>query len=353
MFNSLDDLREYADTNVTESTFKDNYVVLIESVFTIGGDEYESLIGYYDFKYVDGKYSISKDYSYSTGNRHELREDAKYDYSLDYIIVPRNEIEFTEDVHEIKVDRIKRNKETFFYAKPSDNTPLPTEPTAFIVNREIAEQMGLKVSSYGSSYGYKGEVLILYMPDQIMSNLAITECEIKNGNLYITIEKYDENAEDVIIPIGPNDVIFYEIYCDTSKLAESYQVFATINYTYLPTIHMEKIEHGIKIMDFPGYENLPTTADKIEIYYQSAVEAFECVVENEEEIDILMDLILESEYEYQGIYLAPGGRYKFTLVCGNTKYVVSEFIRYSGKYYVNNNYVLKEKIREILSIEQN
>ena len=236
MFNSLDDLRESADTNVTESTFKDNYVVLIESVFTIGGDEYESLIGYYDFKYVDGKYSISKDYSYSTGNRHELRENAKYDYSLDYIIVPRNEIEFTEDVHEIKVDRIKRNKETFFYAKPSDNTPLPTEPTAFIVNREKAEQMGLKVSSYGSSYGYKGEVLILYMPDQIMSNLAITECEIKNGNLYITIEKYDENAEDVIIPIEPDDVIFYEIYCDTSKLSENFEVFVDLYDIWLRNI---------------------------------------------------------------------------------------------------------------------
>ena len=228
MFNSLDELRKYVDTKVTESTFRDNYVVLIESVFTIGGSEYEDLIGYYDFKCENGKYSISKDYSYSTGNNHMLEMNAKYDYHLDIILVPKNEIEFTEDIHELDIDRVKRNKEAFFYAKPTENTPLPTEPTAFIVNRERAEQMELKVSSYGSDDGYKGEVLILYMPEQKMSNLAITKCEIENGNLYITIEKYDETDENVIIPIEHDDVIFYEIYCDTDKLSENFEVHLTL-----------------------------------------------------------------------------------------------------------------------------
>ena len=236
MFNSYDELRKYADTKVTESTFKDNYVVLIESVFTIGGAEYENLIGYYGFKCENGKYSISNDYAYSTNNQHTLEMSAKYDYHLDIILVPRNEIEFTEDIHELDVNRVKRNKETFFYAKPRDNTPLPTEPTAYIVNRERAEQMGLKVSSYGSDDGYKGEVLILYMPEQKISNLAITECKIENGSLYITIEKYDETDENVIIPIENDDVIFYEIYCDTDKLSENFEVYLTLYNVWLRNI---------------------------------------------------------------------------------------------------------------------
>ncbi len=324
MFNSLDELRKYADTTVTESTFKDNYVVLIESVFTIGGSEWEDLIGYYDFKCENGKYSISKDYSYSTGNNHMLEMSAKYDYHLDYIVVPKSEIEFTEDVHKIEVNRIQRNKETFFYAKPSDKTPLPAEPTSFIVNREKAEQLGLKVSSYGSENGYKGEVLILYMPDQIMSNLAITECEIENGNLYITIEKYDETDEDIIIEIGPNDVIFYEIYCDTSKLSENYEVFVDFYNVWLRNIPK------------PQYINkgspIEITNAELDHSYYSEIRKWESNDENKYNFpkELGSYFMLISSYEEMESYFSTN---EIDASVFDNNYIMVLYQHYDGTYY--------------------
>lgn len=234
IFNSLDELSKYAKTTLTSDIFNTNYVVCIQSVFETASCEDENLIGYYNLKYENREYSITKNYSLSTRNNHLVEQIGRFNFQTDYIIVPKGEIQYVEGTHKLEIEKVQINKETFFYATPTQDISHKGETTSFIVNRELAEKIGLKVSAYEEMSDYNQEILILYMPFQHMSNLAITECEIKDGNLYLTIEKYDEQPEGVALPITPDDEIFYEIYCDTSKLSENYQVFLNYYEVHLP-----------------------------------------------------------------------------------------------------------------------
>ena len=251
IFTSLDELSKYAKTTLTSDVFNTNYVICIESTFVTAGCEDENLIGYYDLKCENGEYSITKDYSLSTRNNHLIEEIGRFNFETDYIIVPKGDIEYVEGIHEIEIERVQRNKKTFYYATPTMDISHKGETTAFTVNRELAEKTGLKVSAYEEMSDYNREIVILYMPYQHMSNLAITECEIKEGNLYLTIEKYNEQPEGVALPISPDDEIFYEIYCDTSKLSENYQVF--LNY------------YEVRLPNTPKPENAYTAS--VEIQY--------------------------------------------------------------------------------------
>ena len=182
IFDSLDELSKYADTKATEELFKNNYVVAIKNSYCIGKDEYEITLGYHDFKIQDGYYYISRDYSLSASS-HLQEEVAEIIRSTEYIVVPKTEIEYFEGIKPIIVDHTKTNKRNFFYATTENKRLFLNRPTAFIVNREIANEIGLKVSAYEEMNYYNHEVLIVYIPEP-KCDLSIIDWEVQNGDFY-------------------------------------------------------------------------------------------------------------------------------------------------------------------------
>ena len=54
----------------------------------------------------------------------------------------------------------------------------------------------------------------------------ITEKEIKNGNLYVTVEEYSQYTNEYLIE---NDVKFYDLYIqDTSELVDNFDVYILV-----------------------------------------------------------------------------------------------------------------------------
>ena len=253
IFDSLDELSKYADTKATEELFKNNYVVAIKNSYCIGKDEYEITLGYHDFKIQDGYYYISRDYSLSASS-HLQEEVAEIIKSTEYIVVPKTEIEYFEGIKPIIVDHAKTNKRNFFYATTENKRLFLNRPTAFIVNREIANEIGLKVSAYEEMRDYNSQVLIVYIPEP-KCDLSIIDWEVQNGDFYFTCEMYTY-SEDVIIPKEDTDAIFYEFYINTESLSEDFQVYANINYVYLPNLPKPETKYASNIeIDYVDFDH--------------------------------------------------------------------------------------------------
>lgn len=253
IFDSLDELSKYADTNATKSLFDDNYVVAVKSSYTIEGDHYDISLGYYDFKAQGGYYYISRDYSLSASS-HMQREYAEEIRTTDYIVVPKAEIEYFEGTRSIIVNHTQINKKDFFYATTENKRLFLNRPTAFIVNREIANEIGLKVSAYEEMSYYNNEVLIVYIPE-LKCDLSIIDWEVQNGDFYFTCEMYTY-SEDVIIPKEDTDAIFYEFYINTESLSEDFQVYANINYVYLPNLPKPETKYASNIeIDYVDFDH--------------------------------------------------------------------------------------------------
>lgn len=253
IFDSLDELEKYADTKATEELFKNNYVVAIKNSYCIGKDEYEITLGYHDFKIQDGYYYITRDYSLSASS-HLQEEVAEIIRSTDYIVVPKTEIEYFEGIKPIMVNHTKINERSFFYATTENKRLFLNRPTAFIVNRETANKIGLKVSAYEEMHDYNSQVLIVYIPEP-KCDLSILDYKVENGDFYFTCEMYHYD-ENVIIPKEDTDAIFYEFYINTSNLSENFQVYANINTVYLPNIPKPKTEYISKVeIDYVDFDH--------------------------------------------------------------------------------------------------
>ena len=244
IFNSLDELEIYADTKATEDLFKDNYVVAIRSSYGIGMDESEVSLGFYDLKCQDGYYYIARDSSLSA-TAHNQREALEERRVTDYIVVPKTEIEYFEDIKPIMVNHTKINERSFFYATTENKRLFLNRPTAFIVNREIANEIGLRVSAYEEMDYYNSEVLIVYIPKP-KCDLSILDYKIENGNFYFNCEMYVYD-EDTILTQKDTDAIFYEFYINTSSLSENFQVYANIDYVYLPNIPRPETKYASRV----------------------------------------------------------------------------------------------------------
>lgn len=253
IFDSLDELSKYADTKATEELFKNNYVVAIKNSYCIGKDEYEITLGYHDFKIQDGYYYITRDYSLSASS-HLQEEVAEIIRSTEYIVVPKTEIEYFEGIKPIIVDHTKTNNRSFFYATTENKRLFLNRPTAFIVNREIANEIGLKVSAYEEMSDYNSDVLIVYIPEP-KCDLSIIDWEVQNGDFYFTCEMYTY-SEDVIIPKEDTDAIFYEFYINTESLSEDFQVYANINYVYLSNLPKPETKYASNIeIDYVDFDH--------------------------------------------------------------------------------------------------
>ena len=103
-----------------------------------------------------------------------------------------------------------------------------------------------------------------------------------------------------------------------------------------------------KITDFPQLADMQTEANKIEIYYKPAKQAYKQIIEDEGQIKEIMSLLFEGEFEDVGQYPPPGGYTRLTVTQGDKEFVITDCMEYENSIYQMRNGRLDNKIREIV-----
>ena len=236
--NSYEDLLAYiTPLEFDPGIFDSSYVVCVKQFFYDDAHE-KRLIGYYDLACSDGKYSISLDYYKSEEQCPHEQEAIPYEFTT-YIVVPKNSVTYTEQLQQITVNG--RNdieneiyadddggiisvagKSSHGYIAHNSSIELPKNSTAWVVEKgsELEKQLGLSSNSYSDFR------VVLYLPSEPKYDFIITEKEIKNGSLYLTVEEYTQYTNEYL---NRNDVKFYDLYIsDTIELVDNFDVYILI-----------------------------------------------------------------------------------------------------------------------------
>ena len=250
---TYDELTTYISSpNVDASVLENNYIICIKENFYLSGGwkKYFKHLGYSDFKFTDNEYEISRSCYFSVENGGVHLDILEPVTMVNYLIIPKTEIVFVEGVHKIVVNNNQINGDNGLWTDdflggnenplpPSTDTHialthnekavLPNEAAAWVVEKEseLERQLGLDSNGYS-----KGDYrVILYLPNEPKCDFIITEKEIKNGNLYLTVEEYSQYTNEYL---SKNDVKFYDIYLqDTSALKEGFDVYILVNEIYV------------------------------------------------------------------------------------------------------------------------
>ena len=240
---TYDELLTYiVPAELDSSIFDSNYVACVKLFFYDDAHKIR-LIGYYDLACSDGKYNISLDYYKSEDQVPHEQEAKSYEYTT-YIIVPKNSVEYSEQLQQITVNGrndimedecyvdddgnavpIPDKKPSHGYITHNASAPLPERTTVWVVEKgsELEKSYGLEYPNKYSEINFR---VILYLPNEPKCDFMITEKEIKNGNLYVTVEEYSQYTNEYLIE---NDVKFYDLYIqDTSELVDNFDVYILV-----------------------------------------------------------------------------------------------------------------------------
>ncbi len=297
IIDNYEDLSKYiSNPNLDESIFDDNYVVCIKKHFSVGS--YDgihknslNLIGYYDFVCVDGKYEISLDFYYSViGEVFPMVGRIKT--FISYIVVPKAELPYVEDVQEIEVTQRQINgnnglggislgdpnppqTNTHFFIGHNKDTELPETPKSWVIENysELGKQLGLIYDELDVEGDYN---VILYLPAEPEYDFIITGKEIKDGDLYLTVESYTKYTNDYL---AEKDIKFYDLYIkDSTQLSDNYNIYITVNKITVPTVpESPKYANSVSLEYF----------EKENIYYTS--------IENVKETNLSMGFPKDEE----------------------------------------------------------
>lgn len=250
---TYEDLLTYIiPAELDSSIFDSNYIVCVKQFFYDDGHE-KRLIGYYELNFSDDKYNICLDYYKSVDQAPHDQVAISYEYTS-FIIVPKNSVEYTEQLRQVTVNgrndiedeiyvdnsdgliqdpvendgeqiNVSVNKTSHYYITYNASATLPEDPTSWVIEKgsELAKSYGFEYYNKYSEMNFK---VILYLPNEPKCDFIITEKEIKNGNLYLTIEEYTQYTNEYL---NQNDVKFYDLYIqDTSELVDNFDVYLLI-----------------------------------------------------------------------------------------------------------------------------
>ena len=335
---TYDELLTYiVPSELDSSVFDSNYVVCVKQFFYDGGHK-KRLIGYYDLNCDDSKYSIALDYYKSVDQVPHEQEFKSYEYTT-YIIVPKNSVEYSEQLQQITVNG-RNDIEDEYYVDDDGNTfpisdkktshsyithnacaPLPERTTAWIIEKgsELEKSYGLEYYNKYSKINFR---VILYLPNEPKCDFMITEKEIKDGNLYITVEEYSQYTNRYL---DNNDVKFYDLYIqDTSELSENFNVYVLVKTVTNSGID---IQAGANINENPNVgsnTNNDNTSSGAQDIIDEASTSIQVEYDTEREAK-------DSEFPFDNIVIERAG---YDIVAAG-KYYGDDFnnIKYYGSYY--------------------
>ena len=232
LINTYDELLTYIiPKNLDESIFNTSYVACVKQFYYDYADG-KNLVGYYDLSLRENEFYIKLDcYEPCV----ELRlDEAAPNLQTTYIVISKDSIAYSNKIHQIYVNDknyIDEDEELKYWWEYShnfvvhkENKMLPQSAASWVVKKgsNLEKQLGLESNQFfNSEYN-----VILYLPNEPEYDFIITEKEIKNGNLYLTIEEYTQYTNEYL---NKNDVKFYDLLIPNSEmLSDNFDVYILV-----------------------------------------------------------------------------------------------------------------------------
>ena len=224
-------------SNVDPLVFEENYVLCISRA---------AGIGYYDFEYLNGRYSISVDsyYPYGQSGAQSEPEFIFTSQSVDFVVIPKTECECFDGFREITVNKVEKSRVSLEFGEHDSNVALPEKLQAWKMNEFLAKKYGLTFDIAKNDYANS---ILIFLPQNPTSDFLITQSRTENGKLYLTVEKYTDYQNSYL---KSNAVKFYLLRdIDSEALDENFSVYVTVKAVGSPFVPTVEIPVNIDVAD--------------------------------------------------------------------------------------------------------
>ena len=193
-------------------------------------------LGYYNLALENGEYSISNDVYRSDAN--SFHYDISYGpvTRFELVIIPKDVISYVDGVQKIAINKNEITRTSYWSMGNGENVEFPQDVSSWVLKPELGlyEKYGLNIGDAPFAdlymnylYELQNERLIFYLPNEPTCDCIVSKAEIKNGDLYLTVEAY---TNEVNTYLRDNEVYFYDLIIeDTSLLSDNYNVYITVN----------------------------------------------------------------------------------------------------------------------------
>lgn len=211
-----------------EDFFEENYLVVIK-IYKNAQWYGERVAGYYDFQTINEKGSLKVDYYESRTN--ELFSDSVLPISyIDYIAIPRNEIEYKEGVNALQITFAKEKQlvydDMYQYADAAEEHGY----NVWVFREEDSQLANELKNKYGIGNTITSQTSLLLQLSNVEGDFIFTGIEIADGNLYIYVKNYKSNYNSYF---DTKDIDFFQFFLphnsvDVTELSYDFNTYITI-----------------------------------------------------------------------------------------------------------------------------
>ena len=201
---SYEELQPFALLNLNEieaSIFDNNYIVAILHYYIGPSVSASEPVGFYDADFDDGqKIVLDTAYKY----QHDSTEDERDIYRLHFIVVPKNEIDNTDEgVYSIDVN-VNKLEQHSMDAYTIDTTLEETK--AYYVKNENAKD-GLEILEDVSKFWTSFPCIAIHLSEPIKTDYIVNGFKYENGEIFITVEIFEKTEMNYLHEISANLII--------------------------------------------------------------------------------------------------------------------------------------------------
>ncbi|MBE6664309.1 MAG: hypothetical protein E7602_07445 [Ruminococcaceae bacterium] len=187
---SFEELEAFSLLNrdeVEEDVFENNYIVVILHYFIGPSSGNQMTLGFYDgFNvYKNGKESvITLDKCYNYG--YDATEDERDVYRLHFIVVPKTEMLYTDEVNKININENKVEQYNIEIHKVEAEAE-ETKAYYFSSSSELKNKLEL----FDANIFISGPYIAVHLSEEIKTDYLVNEFRYENGEIFITVEIYE------------------------------------------------------------------------------------------------------------------------------------------------------------------
>ena len=187
---------------VEENVFDNNYVVAILEYHIGPSGDGSASVGFYDANFKDvenAEIILDKFYKYDTDSTDDLVDI----YNLYFIIVPKDEVEYTDEICSINV----KANDLEQYDMRAYNIENTTEKTTAYYLKDKASKEKIEIFESASSFWPSYPCIAIHLDKVIETDFIVNNFKYENGEIYITIEIYQSKEMRFLHNVSANLIV--------------------------------------------------------------------------------------------------------------------------------------------------
>ncbi len=229
MISSYSEMTELINgCELDEDFFEENYLVVIKFYKTA---QYygERIAGYYDFQIKNGKETLKVDYYESQTN--ELNPELVLPISyIEYIAIPRNEIEYKEGVNDLRITFAKEKQLVYAVMNQYADAPEDHGYNAWVFREDDSQLAKELMNKYGIRFPISSQTALVIQLSNMKGDFIFTGIEIADGDLYISVKNYKSIYNSFF---DTRDIDFFHFFLphnsvDVNEISDDFNTYITV-----------------------------------------------------------------------------------------------------------------------------